>query len=252
MPYKTIVNSYHVCCRRRLLLSTWPNTARSRASWKMPRRELMLLKTLSRNSGPRTAAQSHSLEPLPVVWPLWHVLSSHQRQHSKQIVWWVILLNLKMWHHFCGEFIYLFSVPSSASHILLIEPAHEILALFVLRKLILQTPMRSHPVGLNVWFFGRTLRLLPYFMCANSEGSGETARMRRLGWAFAGRLCDKYYNLMSWLISLFRRRLRDHLFLIIHELKCFSCWNFIFFPVFEELMFLGRNAKDSGTNITLL
>ena len=36
-------------------------------------------------------------------------------------------------------------------------------------------------------------------MCANSEGSGETARMRRLAWAFAGRLCDKYHNLMSWL-----------------------------------------------------
>ena len=47
--------------------------------------------------------------------------------------------------------------------------------------------------------FGRTLRLLSYFMCANSEGSGETARMRRFAWALAGRLCDKYYNIMSWL-----------------------------------------------------
>ena len=33
----------------------------------------------------------------------------------------------------------------------LIEPSHEIMALFVLRKLILQTRMRSHPVGLDVW-----------------------------------------------------------------------------------------------------
>ena len=49
--------------------------------------------------------------------------------------------------------------------------------------------------------FGRTLRLLPYFMWANSEGSGETAQMRRLAWAFAGRLCDKYHNRMSWLKS---------------------------------------------------
>ena len=32
--------------------------------------------------------------------------------------------------------------------------------------------------------FGRTLHLLPYF---------------RLAWAFAGPLCDKYHNLMSWL-----------------------------------------------------
>ena len=37
-------------------------------------------------------------------------------------------------------------------------------------------------------------------MCANSEGSGETARMRRFAWAFAGRLCDKYHNFMSCLI----------------------------------------------------
>ena len=32
------------------------------------------------------------------------------------------------------------------------EPCHDIMALFVLRKLILQTRMRSHPVGLDVWF----------------------------------------------------------------------------------------------------
>ena len=51
--------------------------------------------------------------------------------------------------------------------------------------------MRSDPVGLDVWF-----------MYANSEGSGETERMRRLAWAFAGRLCDKNQNLMSWLIYL--------------------------------------------------
>ena len=33
------------------------------------------------------------------------------------------------------------------------EPTHEIMALFVLRTLILQTRMRSHPVGLDVWFW---------------------------------------------------------------------------------------------------
>ena len=31
------------------------------------------------------------------------------------------------------------------------EPAHEIMALFVLHKFILQTPMCRHPVGLDVW-----------------------------------------------------------------------------------------------------
>ena len=68
------------------------------------------------------------------------------------------------------------------------------MALLVLHKLILQSRMRSHAVGLDVWF------LVGYFLCTNSEGSGETARMRSLAWAFTGRLCDKYRNLMSWLI----------------------------------------------------
>ena len=42
------------------------------------------------------------------------------------------------------------------------------MALFVLRKLILQTRARRLIVC-------RTRHILPYFMCANSEGSGETA-----------------------------------------------------------------------------
>ena len=36
-------------------------------------------------------------------------------------------------------------------------------------------------------------------MC-DQRSSGKPARMLRLAWAFAGRLCDKYPNLMSWLI----------------------------------------------------
>ena len=55
--------------------------------------------------------------------------------------------------------------------------------------------------GARCLIFGLTLHLLPYLMCVNSEGSGESVWMRRLAWAFAGRLCDKYRNLMSWLIS---------------------------------------------------
>ena len=62
--------------------------------------------------------------------------------------------------------------------------------------------------GTRWLIFGRTIRLLPYFMCANSEGSGETARMRRLAWAFAGRLCDKHHNLMNYHIFLTSWRFR--------------------------------------------
>ena len=35
------------------------------------------------------------------------------------------------------------------------EPAHEIMVLFILRKLILQMGMRSHPMGLDIWFLVR-------------------------------------------------------------------------------------------------
>ena len=47
--------------------------------------------------------------------------------------------------------------------------------------------------------FGRTLRLLPYFMRANSESSDEIVQMRRLACAVVGRLYNKYHHLMSWL-----------------------------------------------------
>ena len=36
--------------------------------------------------------------------------------------------------------------------LILFEPSHKIMVLFVLRKLIFQRRMRSHPVGLDVWF----------------------------------------------------------------------------------------------------
>ena len=47
--------------------------------------------------------------------------------------------------------------------------------------------------------------LLPHFMCANSEGSGETARDAQacLSHRWDSRLCDKYQNLCwswSWII----------------------------------------------------
>ena len=50
------------------------------------------------------------------------------------------------------------------------------MVLFVLRKLILQTRMGGHPVGLDVLSFGQTCRLLPYCTCANSEAP---ARLRQ-------------------------------------------------------------------------
>ena len=48
----------------------------------------------------------------------------------------------------------------------------------------------SHPVGLDVWFFVR-----PLVYCHTSRVRTANA----LAGAFAGRIYDKYYNLISWL-----------------------------------------------------
>ena len=103
------------------------------------------------------------------------------------------------------------------------------MVLFILCKLILQTRMGSHPVA-RCLIFGWTLRILPYFMCANSKGSGETAWMPRLAWAFAGRLCDKYHNLMNWLIW-------------------FRCIVYNNLAIWSKLMFSDVN-KNTSTNQT--
>ena len=61
--------------------------------------------------------------------------------------------------------------------------------------------LNSFSSGARCLIFDWILCQRPYFMCVTSKGSGKTARMRRLALAFAGRLCDKYHNAMSWLIS---------------------------------------------------
>ena len=75
------------------------------------------------------------------------------------------------------------------------ELTHEIMALIVLRKLNLQTRMRSNSLWLHIWFL---VRPFVYFhtLCVRTAKA-----LRCLAWAFAVRLCDKYHNLMSWLKS---------------------------------------------------
>ena len=59
----------------------------------------------------------------------------------------------------------------------------------------------KHPMGLDVWCL---VEAFIYFMHVNSERSGETAQMRRLTWVCRlAWVCDKYHNLMSWLIFWF-------------------------------------------------
>ena len=80
----------------------------------------------------------------------------------------------------------------------------------------------TEPYHMRLWYFSSSVNSLFKCPCAaiqwawmsdiwldplstsilhvcNNEGSGKTARMCRLAWAFAGCLCDMYHNLMSWL-----------------------------------------------------
>ena len=63
--------------------------------------------------------------------------------------------------------------------------------LMVYPFVVLQMPMHSPYLGYRHAFFAWSF-LKVSTMYANSKGSGETALMRSLVWAFAGRLCDKY------------------------------------------------------------
>ena len=83
-------------------------------------RERLLAKSIGKNKGSRGCYSTHSLV---------------DKHSCLQFQWNCIIL-----------------INNGNSIALHIELAHEIMALFVLSKLILQTCMRSHPVGLDVWF----------------------------------------------------------------------------------------------------
>ena len=89
------------------------------------------------------------------------------------------------------------------------EPCHEIMALFVLRKLLLQTRMCNHPVGLDVWFF---IGHFVYFHTSCVRTVKALARLRR--WAGSPEPSLVAYaisTIMSWVGSYYHhdwRRMR--------------------------------------------
>ena len=70
----------------------------------------------------------------------------------------------------------MFSSIAIASHMPYLSHLYEIMALFVLRKLILQTCMRSHPVGLDVWDL---VGPFVYFHISCVRTAKALARLRR-------------------------------------------------------------------------
>ena len=89
------------------------------------------------------------------------------------------------------KFLFLFSI----SWIYMNEPAHEIMSLFVLRKLIIQTRMRRHPVGLDVWF------LVGPFVYFHTSCVRTVKAVARLC-GFAGSpVADVISTIISWAIT---------------------------------------------------
>ena len=48
--------------------------------------------------------------------------------------------------------------------------------------------------------FDQSLQLYPYFVCGYRQGFDKTVWIRRLVRVFADGICDKYQNLMNWLM----------------------------------------------------
>ena len=63
--------------------------------------------------------------------------------------------------------------------------SHEIMALFLLHKLILQMCMCGHPVGLDVWFLVKPIVHF-HTSCVRTVKALVRLQMRRLAWVFAG------------------------------------------------------------------
>ena len=77
-------------------------------------------------------------------------------------------------------------------------PAYEIVVLIAYEQKPRLTEMQSRAIGL---MFRPSLPLLQCNVYAKSEGSGETAHMRRLACAFATR-SDKYKTIVCWRICM--------------------------------------------------
>ena len=74
----------------------------------------------------------------------------------------------------------------------LYAPSHEKRYLIVFRFVVLQMRMSSPLLGLQTCLFAWSFLKVSTTCLRTAKGSGETALMRSLAWAFAGRLCDKY------------------------------------------------------------
>ena len=103
-------------------------------------------------------------------------------------------------------------------------PCHEIMVLFVLHKLIPQTCMRSHLVGLDVWFL---VRLFVFFHTSYERTAKALARLRAcagspdpslvaymtstiISWAGLNVPCDKTRHLSGVWFEILQTHIHSH------------------------------------------
>ena len=104
-----------------------------------------LLKSLTMNNAARVESTVGEIVNLMSV-------DAEQVRHAYCMIWAFVScplsLILSMW------FLYneVQCTLDVAMFINIFEPSHEIMVVFVFRKLILQTHMHSYPVGLDIWF----------------------------------------------------------------------------------------------------
>ena len=142
------------------------------------------------------------------------------------------------------------------------EPSHEIIALFVLRKLILQTCMHSHSVGLDIWFL---VGPFVYFHTACVWTAKAPARLHKcanlpepslVAYAISTVISWAGSNHFIFACSLFRDFLISKLFTslgsIIHAVSHFLSWESVVsvrHPNSESLVSVGRQLNRIEKNM---
>ena len=87
------------------------------------------------------------------------------------------------------------------------EPAHEIMALFVLLKLI-QPRMRSHPVGLDVWFCSDPSSTSIFYVCEQRKlwwdrGCAGSPESSLIAYAISTIISWAGSNMSVWTVALY-------------------------------------------------
>ena len=134
----------------------------------------------------------------------------------------------------------------------ILEPSHEIMALFVLRKLILQMRMRNHPVGLDAWFL---VGPFVYFHTSCVQTAKALARLRGCA-GTPDPLLVAYVisTIISWAGSLIlSKKNRYGVHLMIHVLGINSIFNHknVCCRLSLELLQRDNSNEYSSNNLSL-